>query len=204
MTAARTGWGIAWTRPGTNTSISSTRLGRDEAGQLGLRARLDGHGGPRAAGADREARRTSRPRGWPSRSRPAPGCRSPRTRSGRRTRPTSRSCRRWRRARCRRRPRRGAGGPRVRASGAPAAGNPGAARRSTVDAARREIEDDRQRDRRRRRRRGCPGACGRTPLEAEDDDEAQEPDPERPARSSGRGSAEERDELVDRAHRRRC
>ena len=56
MTAARTGCGIAWTRPGTTTSISQHESRGDETGQLRLRPGLEGDRRPRAAGAHREAR----------------------------------------------------------------------------------------------------------------------------------------------------
>ena len=55
-TAASTGCGIAWTRPGTNRSIATHEGRRDQAGQLGLRPGLEGHRRPRAARAHREAR----------------------------------------------------------------------------------------------------------------------------------------------------
>ena len=145
MTAARTGCGIAWTRPGTTRSIRSTSAAGDEAGQLGLRART----GRRPPCASRScspgSRRTGRRRGWPSRSRRAPGCRRPRSRLGRRSRRRSRSCRRSRRARSPRRRRRAAGCRRAATAGSVGIGNPCgrtpitetpcAARSSTIESA---------------------------------------------------------------------
>ena len=55
MTAARTGWGIDWTRPGTNEEHQQHEARGDEPGQLGLRTGLEGDRGARPAGADREA-----------------------------------------------------------------------------------------------------------------------------------------------------
>ena len=46
MTAARTGCGIAWTSPGANEEHEQHEGRGDDAGQLGLRAGLEGDGRP--------------------------------------------------------------------------------------------------------------------------------------------------------------
>ena len=121
--------------------------GRDEAGQLGLGARLGGDGRPRAARAHREPR--EEPGGEVGRADPgellvavdlvaaAPW----------RSRPRSRSCRRWRRARCRARRRTAAGCRTAARAGSDGTGKPCGSTPITRHAARREVEHDRQRDR---------------------------------------------------------
>ena len=55
-TAARTGCGIAWTRPGTTMSIASTSPAATSPVSWVFAPGLEGDGRPRPAGADREAR----------------------------------------------------------------------------------------------------------------------------------------------------
>ena len=88
------GCGRFCSRPGEEAAASAMiSAAPDEAGQLGLRAGLLGHRGPRAAGADREALEQARPRGSPRRCRSSPGCRGPPGRCARRTPTRWRWCR---------------------------------------------------------------------------------------------------------------
>ena len=76
-TAASVGCGRLRSSPGTNSSISAIASAPTSPVTCVLRAGLLGDGGPRAAGADREALEEARRRCWRRRSRSSPGCRRP-------------------------------------------------------------------------------------------------------------------------------
>ena len=153
--------------------------GGDEAGQLGLGARLGGDGGPRAARADREPREEARRPGWPIRSLRAPGCRRPRSPRAGRSRPRSRSCHRSRRARSPARRRTAAGCRPAARQAASGSGSPAGARRSRTPRAPRGRARSTARSRPTTAMR-IPGVRGDTPHETQDDAEAQQADAEGP------------------------
>ena len=185
-TAASTGWGIAWTRPGTNRSISSTSAAATSPVSWVL-------------APDWKATAVREPLVLTGKPEKKPGGEVGRAdagqllvavdlvaRRGRRSRPTSRSCRRWRPARC---PTAAANSSGMSAESAPpgsdGTGKPcGSTPMTSTRRARRGRGRSRGRSPR-RPRSGCPGVRGDSRLRPRMMRQAQQADARAPRGWSG-------------------